>query len=441
MGSIDLSVKAKNNACIIDLSVHVDYSSFIGFVQSVFREGFMDLSNYLRTGTYARQALQQLSDNEAKHKIEFGYNDFHIRYNKAAITRLSELSRAIVDKAMAEMEAEGYVFNKKNAGTVESYDLPIEQVIDIYAHRSIAKLRDTHKEAVVLFLANLKGGVTKSVTASTMAQALRTHPQLLKYDLRLLVIDIDPQASSTMMLNHQYSIGDVNYTSAQAMLQNPSREEILEHFIVESKVKNVSVMPASIADGFIASNWEALCHEHLPGQNPFMVLKENVIDKIKGDFDWIIIDTGPHLDAFLNNGITASDVLATPLPPSQVDLHSTLQYVGRLPSIMEQLLANGATHLPKHHFAFMTKFSKSVQDKDALSIAKAVFREEMLDCNIPNLIAFQRCAETFDTVISVNPKEYPGHVASLKTAKDAIEDFALSVFQHIQLYLRANHGN
>jgi cellulose biosynthesis protein BcsQ len=86
----------------------------------------------------------------------------------------------------------------------------------------------------------------------------------------------------------------------------------------------------------------------------------------------------------------------------------------------------------------MTKFSKSVQDKDALAIAKAVFREQMLDCNVPNLIAYQRCGETFDTVISVNPKEYAGDLKSLKTAKDAIDDFALSVFQHVQLYLRAN---
>jgi cellulose biosynthesis protein BcsQ len=397
----------------------------------------MDISNFIQTGEYAREALNQLSIKESQHKKEFGYDEFHVRYSKAAVTRLSGLSRAIVDKAMLEMETAGYVFGKKNTGTVESYDLTVEQVIDIYAHRCVPKLRDIQKEAIVWFPANLKGGVSKSVTASTSAQALRTHPQLLKYDQRVLVVDLDPQASATMFLNHHYAIGDLECTSAQAMLQNVTREELLEDYIVESKVKNVFVMPASIADGFISSRWTELCDEHLPGQNPNMVLKENVIDKLKGDFDWIIIDTGPHLDAFLKNGIAASDVLSTPLPPSQVDLHSTLQYIGRLPSIMEQLANSGVTNLPKHHFAFMTKFSKTVQDKDALAIAKAVFREQMLDSSIPNLIAFQRCGETFDTVISVNPKEYEGDPKSLKAAKDAIEDFALSVFQHIQLYLRA----
>uniref|UniRef100_UPI003B592B39 AAA family ATPase n=1 Tax=Shewanella gaetbuli TaxID=220752 RepID=UPI003B592B39 len=396
----------------------------------------MDISTYLATANYANEALSQLSDKETKHKKEFGYDKYHGRFSKAAVSRLSGLSRAIVDKSMIEMEAQGYTFSKKQSGSVEQYDLTIEEVIDIYAHRNEPKLRETFSEAVVLFFANLKGGVSKSVTTSNVAHALRTHPMLLKQDLRILVIDLDPQASATVMLNHLYSIGSVECSSAQAMLQNVSREELLEDYIIESKVNNVFVMPASIEDGFIASDWEQLCEDHLPNQNSNMVLKQNVIDKIKSDFDFILIDSGPHLDAFLKNSLVASDILATPLPPMQLDLHSTLRYTGRLPHILADLIESGVTNIPQHHFAFMTKLSKSNQDTEALSIAKSVFRHEIIDTHIPNSLAFQRCAETFDTVISVNPKEYDGDIKSLNNAKSAIEEFALSVFQHIQ-YLRA----
>ncbi len=83
------------------------------------------------------------------------------------------------------------------------------------------------------------------------------------------------------------------------MLQNVSREELLEEFIVPSVVPGVDVMPASIDDAFIASDWRELCNEHLPGQNIHAVLKENVIDKLKSDYDFILVDSGPHLDAFL----------------------------------------------------------------------------------------------------------------------------------------------
>ncbi|MBP1039249.1 ParA family protein, partial [Serratia fonticola] len=117
-------------------------------------------------------------------------------------------------------------------------------------------------------------------------------------------------------------------------LQNVSREELLNEFIVPSVVPGVDVLPASIDDAFIASGWESLCAEYLPGQNPHSVLRENIIDKLKSDYDFIFVDSGPHLDAFLKNAIAAADLLMTPIPPAQVDFHSTLKYLTRLPELV-----------------------------------------------------------------------------------------------------------
>lgn len=116
--------------------------------------------------------------------------------------------------------------------------------------------------------------------------------------MRILVIDLDPQASATMFLDHMQSIGTVDTTAAQAMLQNVSSEELFNEFILPSVVQGVDVIPASIEDAFIASQWELLCAEHLPGHNIYTVLRENIINKIKQDYDFIFIDSGPHLDAF-----------------------------------------------------------------------------------------------------------------------------------------------
>ncbi|MEJ9006891.1 AAA family ATPase, partial [Salmonella enterica subsp. enterica serovar Paratyphi B] len=51
------------------------------------------------------------------------------------------------------------------------------------------------------------------------------------------------------------------------------------------------------------------CEEHLPGQNIHAVLKENIIDKLRYDYDFIFLDSGPHLDAFLKNCIGAADLM------------------------------------------------------------------------------------------------------------------------------------
>ena len=115
-----------------------------------------------------------------------------------------------------------------------------------------------------------------------------------------------------MFLNHLHAIGDVNTTVAQAMLQNVSREELLEEFVVKSEITGVDLIPASIEDAFIASAWDELCHEHLPQQKVYDILQQNIVNKLEQDYDFIFIDSGPHLDAFLLNGLVAADVLYNP---------------------------------------------------------------------------------------------------------------------------------
>ncbi len=75
------------------------------------------------------------------------------------------------------------------------------------------------------------------------------------------------------------------------------------------------MIPASIDDGF-ASQWKELVEEHLPGQNQYEILRRNIIDRVADDYDFIFIDTGPHTDPFLLNGLAASDFAAYPYPTS-----------------------------------------------------------------------------------------------------------------------------
>ncbi|TRR45292.1 ParA family protein, partial [Salmonella enterica subsp. enterica serovar Panama] len=77
-------------------------------------------------------------------------------------------------------------------------------------------------------------GGSKTVSTASLSHAFRAHPQLLFEDLRILAIDFDPQASLTMFLSHENSVGLVENMAAQAMLQNVSREELLSDFIVPS---------------------------------------------------------------------------------------------------------------------------------------------------------------------------------------------------------------
>lgn len=385
----------------------------------------------------AERMLHSLTEQIQAQKEEFHENEYFQVYAKAALAKLPKLTRANVDYAVSEMEANGYEFEKRPAGSSMKYAMTLQNIIDIYQHRGVPKYRDRYHEALTIFIGNLKGGVSKTVSTVSLAHALRSHPSLLLEDLRVLVIDLDPQSSATMFLNHTRAIGIVETTSAQAMLQNVSREELLEEFIVSSIVPGVDVLPASIDDAFIASDWNTLCAEHLPGQNIHAVLRENVINKLLKDYDFIFIDSGPHLDSFLKNSIAAADLMMTPVPPAQVDFHSTLKYLTRLPELIKLIDDSGYKCRLKGNIGFMSKLSNKADHKLCHSLAKEIFGGEMLDVALPRLDGFERCGESFDTVISANPATYIGSSEALKNARNAAEDFAKAVFDRIE-FIRMN---
>ncbi|EMJ9776997.1 TPA: AAA family ATPase [Morganella morganii] len=383
--------------------------------------------------------LQSLTTQVQTQKEELNETSYYQVYSKAAVAKLPRLTRAGVDYAVSEMESQGYEFEKREAGTAQKYAMSIRNIIDIYHHRNVPKYRDRYKEAFTLFIGNLKGGVSKTVSTVSLAHGLRTHPHLICEDLRILVIDLDPQSSATMFLDHKQSVGSVETTAAQAMLQNVTREELLSDFILPSVVQGVDVIPASIEDAFIASQWEVLCDEYLPGHNIYTVLRENIINKLRQDYDFIFIDSGPHLDAFLSNAIAAVDILMTPVPPAQVDFHSTLKYLTRLPELIGMIESTGAQVNLISNIGFMSKLVNKTDHKLCHSLAKEIFGGDMLDVALPRLDGFERCGESFDTVISANPATYIGSAEALKNAKAAVEDFSKAVFDRIE-FLRQNRG-
>ena len=394
-------------------------------------------SNYGGLDETARRAnamLRSMSDDINVRRNEFGLDQYYQTFTRNSVANLPKLSRRAVEQAIGEMEAQGHVFGKKDAGNAKHYALTIQDVVDIYAHRKVPKYRDLHagEGPFVVFVVNLKGGVSKTVSTVTLAHGLRVHQDLLQHDLRILVIDLDPQASSTMFLNHTNSIGSIMETAAQAMLNDLDDEQLKEDIIKPTIIPGVDVIPASIDDGFIASQWTDLVSQHLPDMLPSEVLRRTIIDRVGKDYDFIFIDTGPHLDAFMLNALAASDLLLTPTPPAQVDFHSTLKYLTRLPEMIEQLEEEGITPRIKGNIGFMSKMTSKRDHEMTHGLARDVFTSHILDAALPRLDGFERCGESFDTIVSADPSSYPGSAEALKNAKREAERFTQAVFKRIE---------
>lgn len=381
----------------------------------------------------AKAKLAQFSDSVTEDRELAGEDTFTLTYSKSSLHKVfPDLTRAVVDNTVANMEANGYKFNRVQQGTNSVYAISIEDVTKIYEYRGHEKLKDFQPNALTVFMCSLKGGVSKTVSGVTLAQSLRTAPNLVPYDIKTLVIDLDPQSSATMFMNHNLTKSSLDTTSAQAMLQDLPKEELLNDYIYPSAIPGVDIMPASIEDAFLAANWESICDEAgIEKEDIYQVLKKNIIDKIKGEYSFIIVDAGPHIDSFMLNSMVASDILLTPVPPAQVDLHSTLKFLNRLPMLEQKIVDSGAKLDVKAHIGFMTKYQdKKKHNIEARRHVKTVFNV-MLNKSLPKLDAFERSGESFDTVISKMPKHYEGSAESLKRAKEASHDFAESFFETI----------
>jgi chromosome partitioning protein len=140
--------------------------------------------------------------------------------------------------------------------------------------------------------ANQKGGVAKTTTVATLGVALA------QLDQRVLLVDLDPQGSLTFSLGVDPE--DLDVTVADVLLGKRSAEDGL----LETE-EGVHLLPASIA--------LAVAEESLVSRTGREQRLRVALDRIKADYDWILLDCPPALGVLTVGALTASDAVVVPL--------------------------------------------------------------------------------------------------------------------------------
>lgn len=90
-----------------------------------------DEKQILKVAQRSERMLMSLTEQIQAQKEELKENTFYQVYAKAALAKLPKLTRASVDYAVNEMEENGYVFDKRAAGSSTKYAMSIENIVDI----------------------------------------------------------------------------------------------------------------------------------------------------------------------------------------------------------------------------------------------------------------------------------------------------------------------
>ena len=159
----------------------------------------------------------------------------------------------------------------------------------------------------IIAIANQKGGVGKTTTAVNIAASIGY------YGYRILLVDADPQGNATSGFGIQKRT--VDRSTYEVLLGQCSAREA----ILTTPYKGVDLIPSSMA--LAAAELELA-----DMRDRVMRLKEELV-RVKGEYDFILIDCPPSLGMVTLNALSASDSLIIPIQCEYYALEGLSQLV------------------------------------------------------------------------------------------------------------------
>lgn len=147
--------------------------------------------------------------------------------------------------------------------------------------------------AKIIAIANQKGGVGKTTTAINLAASLA----VLEY--KTLLVDADPQANSTSGVG--FDPRNIKTSIYECIINEVNPRDI----ILSTTTPNLYLLPSHI--DLVGAEIEMI---NLPSRERMM---KQVLEGIRNDYDFIIIDCSPSLGLVTINALTGSNSVIIPV--------------------------------------------------------------------------------------------------------------------------------
>ncbi|MCF8380911.1 MAG: AAA family ATPase [Bacteroidales bacterium] len=249
----------------------------------------------------------------------------------------------------------------------------------------------------VISIANQKGGVGKTTTAINLGASLAV------LEKRTLIVDADPQANATSGCG--FDLKKINTSIYECLVDDADPRRI----ILNTEIENLDLIPSHI--DLVGAEIELL---NIPDRE-FRL--KTIIDKVKDDYDYVLIDCSPSLGLITVNALTAADSVILPVQCE----YFALEGLGKLLNTVKIIQSRLNTSLEIEGFLLTMYDARLRLSNQVVEEVRKHFQNMVFETIIQRNIKLSE-APSFGKPVIVYDAEAKGSVNYLNLAREILQN-------------------